>query len=962
VRLHRGSTEGGRWWQQALEEPIVSRELATARGAIGSGGVEMDRAATGPGDRRAGSARSSAPRWTPGPGRRAALDEGLVTPLRAIPVGPGRATGVPRRRPNRSIVEEWPHNLPHPLTSFIGREREIAEARRLLDSSRLLTLTGTGGVGKTRLGHEVAAGLLDRFQDGVWLVELASLADPTLVPRAVATVLGVREGAERSLTVTLADALRAERLLLVLDNCEHLVEACAEIADALLRSCPDLRILATSRQPLGILGETTFRVPSLPVSAPPDASPVSACNPDEIHGSVAGPCRAPRQIEPPTESEAVRLFVERARAAVPTFTLTDRNVVAVEQICQRLDGIPLAIELAAARVGVLSPEQIAARLGDRFGLLTGGSRTALPRYQTLRALLDWSHDLLDEGERVLLRRLAVFAGGWTLEAAESVCAFGALTSHGVLDLLSGLVAKSLVLTVEHVDEIRYRFLETPREYAAERLRETDEETVLRERHRDWIIALAERAQPELTGPDQEIWLERLERDRENLRAAKRWADARGDSEAVVRLGAALCQFWLARADAAEAREWVDAILGMAPTAAPVATLARALHGAGALAIQIGDYTASRTLLEEATCVARRHGDRPMLAHVLGTLGRLEFVQGRYAESHLVLDECLAISREVDDRGGLIRALSRRGFVEYIEGRQESARTLFGEGLVLARAVGDHAEVAEFLNNLGNTHHVEGDFDCAIRMYQAALTVRRKVGDGNGLAWALNDLGYALALRGELAAAREPLFEALTLARRMGNRRRLAFTLSAVAVLAAAAGQAERAVRLAAVAEAAAEAIGAVRARPMRELWSSQVGAARRALGNRGEATAVAAGRALTLDQAVDEALAWLAEPDRFTPVGVGPAHEEPLLPVTVPPVLAAAKARSAGVGLTPREHEVASLIARGLSNRQIGAALVIAEGTAANHVKHILARLGLDSRVQIAAWAIEHGLHLRSPA
>jgi predicted ATPase/DNA-binding CsgD family transcriptional regulator len=922
----------------------------------------MDRAATGSLERRAGPTRSPAPRWAPGPGRRAAPDEGAVTPLRAIQIGPGRAAGLPRRRPNRSIVEEWPHNLPHPLTSFIGREREIAEARRLLNTSRLLTLTGTGGVGKTRLGHEVAAGLLDRFQDGVWLVELAALADPTLVPRAVATVLGVREGAERSLTATLADALRAKRLLLVLDNCEHLVEACAAVADALLRACPALRILATSRQALGILGETTFRVPSLSVSAPLEAQPVSAFSQDEVHGSGGGTLPAPRRIEPRAESEAVRLFVERARAAVPKFTLTDHNAPAVEQICLRLDGIPLAIELAAARVAVLSPEQIAARLGDRFGLLTGGSRTALPRYRTLRALIDWSHDLLDDRERVLLRRLAVFAGGWTLEAAESICAFGELSSHDVLDLLAGLVAKSLVLTGDHDDAMRYRFLETLREYAAERLRDAGEEAILSERHRDWFLELAERSEPALEHAEEAGWFDRLDAERDNLRAVERRAAARGDAKTVVRLGAALWEFWMMQADPADARERVDAILALAASTPLAPARAKALVGAGILARLLGDYPAARALGEEGLALARQLDDRRRVAVASYNLGRLAYVQGRYADARALLEEALTVFRQLGHRPGVAAALNRLGLLAFAEGDLAGARAVLEQSLAVAHETGYASLLEAVLFNLGLCAHVGGNLDAARRLYEECRAINAARGDRHDLAMALHNLGHVIAAQGDLPAARALYRESLVIAREVGNRRRLVLALWDIATLAAAERDWERAVRLGGSAEASAEAMGVGPARPIRELWDAQLEPARRALGDRGESAAVTAGRALTLDQAVDEALAWLANAERSTQVGTGPAHEEPPLPVALPPVLATATARPGGVGLTQREQEVAALIARGLSNRQIAAELVIAEGTAANHVKHILARLGLDSRVQVAAWAIEHGLHLRSPA
>src|SRR5215212_3184092 len=396
---------------------------------------------------------------------------------------------------DRSAREPGPHNLLQPLTSLIGRQHEIAEARRILGVTRLLTLTGTGGVGKTRLGHEIAASLIDAFEDGAWLVELAALADPSLVPQAVASVLGLRGEPTQPLTATLRTALRPKRLLLVLDNCEHQVDACAELVDALLSACPKLRIMATSRQPLGIVGETVLRVPSLSLSPSPDGPSPRASESCDRRASAGGWPAPLGWREPPMTSEAAHLFAKRARTVAPEFGLTECNAPAVERICQRLDGIPLAIELAAARVTVLGVEQIADRLGDRLRLLTGGSRTTLPRHRTLRALIDWSHDLLDEGERVLFRRLAVFSDGWTLEAAEAVCAGDppagteqAIAPDEILDLLSGLVTKSLVLVDEHDDTVRYRMLETLREHAAEKLREAGEESPVHERHRDWYLA------------------------------------------------------------------------------------------------------------------------------------------------------------------------------------------------------------------------------------------------------------------------------------------------------------------------------------------------------------------------------------------------------------------------------------------------------------------------------------------
>ena len=372
------------------------------------------------------------------------------------------------------------HNLPAELSTFIGRNSELAELTQTLVAGRLTTLTGVGGVGKTRLGLRVANELAATFADGVWLVELAGLSDPSLVPRALATVLAVHEQPDRSMTDVLADVLRPRQLLVALDNCEHLIEACAALVVTLLRACPGLHVLATSREALGVPGEQVWPVPPLSL-------------PDPSSGEAL------RQLE---ASEAVRLFVARCRDALPGFALAEQNAPAVVEICRRLDGLPLAIELAAARIRGLTPEQIAARLDDRFRLLAGGSRTALPRHRTLRGTIEWSHDLLSEPERILFRRLAVFAGGWTVEAAEGICSGDGIAAEDVLDLLLKLVERSLVVADRSGPAVRYRMLETIREYAAERLREAGEEAMLRTRHRDCLLAMAERTIWELQGPNQ----------------------------------------------------------------------------------------------------------------------------------------------------------------------------------------------------------------------------------------------------------------------------------------------------------------------------------------------------------------------------------------------------------------------------------------------------------------------------
>jgi predicted ATPase/DNA-binding SARP family transcriptional activator len=456
------------------------------------------------------------------------------------------------------------NNLPLQLTSFVGREREMEEVKRLLSTTPLLTLTGSGGCGKTRLAVEVAADLIDEFPDGVWLVEFASLSDPSLLPQAVASSLDVREQPGRSILATLSEYLKPKRLLLVLDNCEHLIEACATLSESLLRACPKLQILATSRVALGIAGELTYRVPSLSL---PDTKQIQSISASDL-----------------AHYEAARLFIERATFSRPTFTVTDRDAPIVAQVCHRLDGIPLAIELAAARVKVLSIDQIAHRLDNCFQLLTGGNRTALPRHQTLRATMDWSYGLLSETEQMLLRRLSVFAGGWTLSAAEAVCADtlppaphlrGELSSVNgglrgvrvpgirpdeILDLLTQLVDKSLVLAEEQDKEARYRLLETVRQYGREKLIEAGEVEVVSKRHLDWYLSLAERSEPELRRPNQIVWFKRLEVERDNLRAALAWSLESEEVEAGLRLAGALRWFWFVRGCMSEGREWLEGML------------------------------------------------------------------------------------------------------------------------------------------------------------------------------------------------------------------------------------------------------------------------------------------------------------------------------------------------------------------------------------------------------------------
>ncbi|PYO39393.1 MAG: XRE family transcriptional regulator, partial [Gemmatimonadetes bacterium] len=685
--------------------------------------------------------------------------------------------------------------LPVPLTSFVGREHGVAEVRGLLGTTRLLTLTGPGGVGKTRLALRVAQAVVEVDEAPVAFVDLAPLADPAQVPAAVARVLGVREQPPRPLLDTLREALRPRRLLLVWDNCEYLLAASAELVDGLLRACPGLRLLATSREPLDVAGETTWPVPPLGV---PNLPSLSAWE---------------RLAE---ESEAVRLFIERAGAARPDFELSERNAQAVAEVCVRLDGIPLAIELAAARVPVLTPEQLAARLDDRFRLLVGGSRSALPRQQTLRATVDWSYDLLAEPERRLFDRLSVFAGGWSLEAAEAVGAGDGVDPSGVLDLLGRLVAKSLVVADPGPEgAMRYRLLETIRAYGREKLHEAGEEAALGQRHLDWCLALAERAEPELLGRNQAAWLDRLETEHDNLRAALRWCLESGDGETGLRLAGALGRFWFVRGYLSEGSRWFEQLFALPSTMTAEDARAKALSAAGLLAAVRGDHERAGRFLEEALALWRELGDKHRIARSLNNLGGLAYQQGEYRTARCWYEEALALWREVGDQRGIANQVISLG--------------------VLARQ--------------------EGDYQQAAQLCEGALALFEERGDQEGIALASMVLGAVAHNRGDTERAQALLKESLIVFSELGDKSNIAECLELLAGLASAQGQPIRAARLCGSAQALIESIGLTPAPADRYQYERNVAAVRASLGEAAFAAAWAEGRAMPLEQAIASALA-----------------------------------------------------------------------------------------------------------
>ncbi|HTE65550.1 MAG TPA: tetratricopeptide repeat protein, partial [Candidatus Binatia bacterium] len=651
-----------------------------------------------------------------------------------------------------------PNNLPVRLTSFIGREAEIARLKELLAENRLVTLTGAGGVGKTRLALQVAADLLDGHPDGVWWVDLARITDAGLVPNAVAAALTVKEIPRQSLVDTLKNDLRAKRTLILLDNCEHVVAACAELADTLLHACQSLSILATSREPLGVEGEAPWRVPSLTL-------------PDE---------NAPPSIESLSLYEAVRLFIERAISVRPNFQVTNENAPAVAQICHRLDGIPLAMELAAARTRMMTPEQIAEGLMDRFHLLTGGVRTVFPRYQTLQASVDWSYNLLGEDERALLRRLSVFVGSFTLDAAEEVCSADASERQQVLELLSRLVDRSLVQVEEAAAEARYRLLETIRQYGRDRLAESgpdglagaSEETAVRTRHLDFYVALAERAEPELEGAGLMTWLERLDLELGNLRAALDWSAQPDEADKGLRLASTLHMFWIVRGHLSEGRSRVEAALS--PGDGDLLLRARALRVVGHLAFVLGDIAAARAFGEEALRIARPLGDKRTIGRALDQLGWADTWLDP-PSAHALFEEAIDLHREAGDASGLAVALRGSGFLQLLAGDLALARPRLEESLSVARLAGNRHGIEVVISQLGFALLRFGELSEAEAAFQESLVIARELKDRGTSATALFGLGHVVTYRGEYDSAAELFEESLSSARETGPFQ-LAFVL------------------------------------------------------------------------------------------------------------------------------------------------------------------------------------------
>ncbi|WP_327097708.1 protein kinase [Nocardia vinacea] len=759
-------------------------------------------------------------------------------------------------------------NLPLELTSFVGRRTELSAVKNLLSTSRLVTFTGVGGVGKTRLALRAASQAQRDFADGVWLVELAEVSDAALLVDVVAATLGLRDEAPGRLRDVLVKFLGSRQILLVLDNCEHMVEAVAKLSEALLRTCPELRILATSREALNIEGEAVLRV---------------------------SPLTVPDQDRDPTLTglprfDAVTLFADRAAAAVPGFELDENNKAAVTRICARLDGLPLAIELAAARMRAMSPEQVLQRLDDRFALLTRGSRTAPTRQQTLRWCVDWGYELCTPAEQRLWARLSVFAVSCELDAVEQVCGVG-LAPHSPLDVLSSLVDKSILIREESHTIVRFRMLETMRDYGRQRLRESGEDTELRRRHRDWYQKLALDAQAGWISDRQSYWITRLERELPNLRDALESClseDTDEAAEAGLRTAAALHEFWVLRGMYGEGRTWLDRVLAH-PGAQSIPDRISALRAACEVAAPHGDFQAAAALLEEGRLLAQQASTPAIQGQLAYAAGLIALASGAAADASPALERSVELLGSNQTGELYISSLTILAWSYELRGQMTRATEHYRRLLSITEAQGELLYRSAALRGLGVSAWLQGERDRAQRLLEAALRINRR--------------------------PNSPVFTA--------------FSLEALAWTTVDKGDAQRAAVLMGAAQGKWLVGSSVRAvlRNMSRFHEECERTTRQTLGTRRFDAAVKQGRDMGMDAAIAYAL------------GEQPTD--------------AAPASGASAKLTKRERQVAELVAQGLSNKQIAAELVIAQRTAEGHVEHILTKLGFNSRAQIAAWTAD---------
>lgn len=817
-------------------------------------------------------------------------------------------------------------NFPVQLTSFIGREREIADVKRLLYSSHLITLTGANGTGKTRLAIQIANSVSESFADGVWLVDLAPLREPALVPQLVTQALGLRPISDQPVLETLLKFIQSKQLLLILDNCEHLIGACAQLAQELLAEAPALRILATSSMALAIAGETVYLVSGLDC-------PV-------ISGELVRDGQNRLNLQELMGYDAVRLFVERAHAISPKFNLTNENAWSTIETCRRLDGLPLALELASARVNVLTVQEIVTRLNDRFALLTSSQRRGIePRHQTLRAAIDWSYTLLPMDEQILLRRLAVFTAGFTLDLAEAVCCGDGLGEGRTLDRISSLVNKSLVMadTIGRA-QARYRLLETIREYVLEKLDEANETAQLRNRHLDLFLARAEEAAPKLNDAYQQLWLNWLEGENDNLRAALTWSLESGRIEGGLRIATALLRYWEIRGYVKEGLGWFERLLTRADKGISLDVHVKSLAGASFLAMFLGDAPSSMAYGLKAVALAEAAGDEGsgVLIMALAGLASGARVAGDHHTAYNLEERAIQLLRESPDQPFILgMALLSHGSTAIELGDYDTAHASLDESLAIAREAGDAFRIGHSLNVLGDLARCEHKYEAAKTAYENSAVYLREVGAQHDLASILHNLGHTYLHLGDAEHAHALFRESLAAHQALQNELGMAECLIGFAAIALMRGLPAIGARLL----GASTAIGGRRVafasvwHATRMEYEQYLELARIRLTKAEFQSEQAAGGAMSLEQAVDYAMNLPLKMRTALEIGETPGD------------------------LTRREREVATLIGQGKSNGEIAAELVLSKRTVETHVSHILSKLGLSNRTQVMRWAIDHGLN-----
>jgi predicted ATPase/class 3 adenylate cyclase len=662
---------------------------------------------------------------------------------------------LPSEFPPLRTLDARPNNLPVQLTTFIGREKEMSDIKELLIKTHLLTLIGSGGTGKTRIALQSAAEMIDDFENGVWFVDLAPLLQPELLPQTLAEVLDVSEDPKRDLSETISEFIKDKEMLIILDNCEHLIEAVCKLSEKLLQSSLKLKIIATSREALRITGEQTLSILSLSLPDP----------------------EKDNTLEKLTKFESVRLFLDRAVAVNQNFKVTDANAKVLAGICHHLDGIPLAIELASARVKVLTLEKINERLNDRFKLLTGGERTALPRQQTLKSLIDWSYDLLSEPEKILWRRLAAFSGGWTMDAAEEVCSGALINKDDILDLLNNLIEKSIIIFDERKD--RYRMLETIKQYGQEKLKEVSEQDLMKNKHLLYYTELAEFIKPKLIGPELKKELNKLEEDYSNYQSALTWSIEENKRQEGPRLAVVLCKYWHIRGFIFEGRRWLDSVLQQRDDI-PKPILASILNYLGVFDYAQGEYDKAQTELEDALELRKESGDNKSIVDGLNVLGLLAYDKGEFDKAQKLHEECLKLQREIGDKLGIAISINNLGLIfqdrKNVE-NEKYAQSLYNEGLQLFREFGDTRRTATFLHFLGNVFFDKKEFDTAKKYYEESLDLFRELGNTRPIAYSLGSLSNLAKNEGDYLKAKSLFEESLSLTEQIGDKMGMSINLT-----------------------------------------------------------------------------------------------------------------------------------------------------------------------------------------